>query len=389
MQPPPSPAPAEPTPGAPEVQSLTAARGVAALWVVAFHFWPDVLRLFPSAEVFSPIAQRGQNAVPFFFILSGYVLELNYASRFERLTAGAYQGFLGRRLGRIYPVHLATLLVVLAMVGVSRAAGWRLTDGGYTAGTFVENLLLLHAWEPYFTLSWNYPSWSISAEWFAYLWFPVACRLIAATSRSAARFAVAAAACLLAAICVYAFWEDLPARELARVAPTFLLGVFLFHATAGRRKPGRLLAYAPEAAVLLLVLALYRAGDLALIVALLGGFAALVYALARLGPGCSPLWTNPAAVSLGRVSYPVYMAHTLAQKVCYKLLPVARYADASLATRAGVLALYAAAIAAFCGATYYLVEQPFHRALRHRRAPRPGVSRALAATASETAPHPP
>ncbi len=42
----------------------------------------------------------------------------------------------------------------------------------FKAGTFVINLFLLQAFGliPYYT--YNVPSWSISAEWFAYLLFP-------------------------------------------------------------------------------------------------------------------------------------------------------------------------------------------------------------------------
>ena len=35
--------------------------------------------------------------------------------------------------------------------------------------TFVSNGLLVHAWGVLDELTWNYPSWSISAEWAAYL----------------------------------------------------------------------------------------------------------------------------------------------------------------------------------------------------------------------------
>lgn len=36
-----------------------------------------------------------------------------------------------------------------------------------------KNLLLIHAWPPNGAYSWNMPSWSISAEWAAYLVFPI------------------------------------------------------------------------------------------------------------------------------------------------------------------------------------------------------------------------
>ena len=82
------------------------------------------------------------------------------------------------RWARIYPVHFFTLLVVLGMVAVCRIKGWGLTDAGYGAWDFVLNLFLVQTWVPNFHLNWNYPSWSISSEWVAYLCFPFFCTVI-------------------------------------------------------------------------------------------------------------------------------------------------------------------------------------------------------------------
>ena len=118
-------------------------------------------------------------AVPGFFVLQrGFVLAHNYADHFSNLQIRSVLIFLGRRLVRIYPVHLMTLLSVLVMVLVAGHLDYQLAANGYTLQTFVENLFLVHYWLPSFTLSWNFPSWSISAEWFAYLLFPlIACGL--------------------------------------------------------------------------------------------------------------------------------------------------------------------------------------------------------------------
>src|SRR5262249_8096010 len=158
----------------PPVHSLTTLRGLAALWVVVYHFWPEVLVLLPGLALLTPLAVVGNLAVPCFFILSGFVLCYNYAPEFHRLSARDY----GRRLVRIYPVHLVTLLAVLAMALVSWRLGWALTDSGYTGRDFVLNVCLVHTWVPDFHLNWNYPSWSISSEWFAYLFFPAVCALL-------------------------------------------------------------------------------------------------------------------------------------------------------------------------------------------------------------------
>ena len=99
-----------------EILSLTSLRGFLAVWVVVYHFWNDVLRLFPFTEFLSPIVQMGHMAVPAFFMLSGFVLSYNYADRFHTLRRHEIVRFLCLRLARIYPVHLVTLLMVAAMV---------------------------------------------------------------------------------------------------------------------------------------------------------------------------------------------------------------------------------------------------------------------------------
>ncbi|MGL4551466.1 MAG: hypothetical protein ACRC33_09790 [Gemmataceae bacterium] len=42
-------------PRPPEIASLTALRGGLALWVVVFHFWNDILKLFPGMSPLTPV----------------------------------------------------------------------------------------------------------------------------------------------------------------------------------------------------------------------------------------------------------------------------------------------------------------------------------------------
>ncbi len=86
----------------PAIDSLTSLRGLAALWVVLYHFLADIVKLLPAANFLSPFVGQGHFAVPIFFVLSGYVLTYNYLD-----SIGAPHGryelfrFWGRRLLRI------------------------------------------------------------------------------------------------------------------------------------------------------------------------------------------------------------------------------------------------------------------------------------------------
>src|SRR5262249_17784272 len=97
-------------------------------------------------------------------------------------------------------------------------------------------LTLLHAWGVIASPGWNAPSWSISAEWFAYLLFPLlAPALLALRARAAALLlAVAALAATAAAFALAGWtlntWVGAPA--LTRVAGEFLCGAALCRAVA-------------------------------------------------------------------------------------------------------------------------------------------------------------
>ena len=60
----------------PQIHALTSLRGIAAWWVVLFHFDTYLLPYIPVA-VFQFIA-KGYLAVDLFFCLSGFVIFLNY-----------------------------------------------------------------------------------------------------------------------------------------------------------------------------------------------------------------------------------------------------------------------------------------------------------------------
>ena len=73
--------------GSPEqLASLTPLRGIAALWVVIFHFcW-----YFPAVhpERYTGAVYKGYLAVDMFFVLSGFVITHVYKEGFARRVTG-------------------------------------------------------------------------------------------------------------------------------------------------------------------------------------------------------------------------------------------------------------------------------------------------------------
>ena len=146
-------------------------RGFCAAMVALFHL-----------EAYSHFRMLGivQNAylfVDFFFVLSGFVIAANYA---RDLREGFGTGrFMLLRVGRLYPLHVATLGFLVALECLPfvlhrlapGAVPFSTQDRGI--GSLVINLLMLQATGIDRSLTWNFPSWSVSAELWTYLLFAV------------------------------------------------------------------------------------------------------------------------------------------------------------------------------------------------------------------------
>ena len=151
------------------LEALTGLRGLAAWYIVYFHLRLSLTDLLPS-PVITALA-RGYLAVDLFFMLSGFVMWLNYAERLQSLNRSAIGRFWWRRFARIWPLH-AVMLVGFAVL----AAALALKGGdrsGYPLGEVPLHLLLIQNWGFTRALAWNHPAWSISAEMAAYLLFPL------------------------------------------------------------------------------------------------------------------------------------------------------------------------------------------------------------------------
>jgi peptidoglycan/LPS O-acetylase OafA/YrhL len=167
-----------------EIVDLTICRAIFAAWVFTYHI--DLHANF-SAYLGSArsLIRRGYLGVDGFFLLSGFIL----ASVHPELSngfGGSFR-FWGKRLARIYPVHLAVLILLAAIAASGLALGIVPHDPGrFSLGALLQDLLLIQGWGVANQLAWNYPSWSISTEWAGYLAFPVFCFFTARLSGSVA-----------------------------------------------------------------------------------------------------------------------------------------------------------------------------------------------------------
>lgn len=330
-----------------DIPALTALRYGAAAWVVAFHF--THFTAVPGIETW-PLLGQGYLGVDFFFVLSGFILTHVYQ---PALAQGRfdYWAFIVKRFARIYPMHVATLgvfllLAWLAQRGALRADPWlgaeALAPSERSAmfRALVANLTLIHAWGATNRLWFNLPSWSISAEWFAYLSYPL---FVLARRRlpggAGARVGIAAASLLVLALLVERGLHGELTRltwnlGILRILPEFLLGMLLYRLgetrTAGARAPLGFAASAAAAVAVLVAGATIARGQAPVCAALaVLGFAAMIFFAAdATRHGRLRFLSASVPVYLGEISYSVYMVHLAVGLILFTaLLPGWRPAD--------------------------------------------------------------
>lgn len=275
-------------------------RFVAALGVFIFH-------LKTIDQGISP-AWNGSFGlfVDMFFILSGFVISYSYPSDAQGVRA--YSRFMIRRIARIYPLHLLSLLIFVLLIGVGLEHTARSTPLD-----FLYNLALVQAWGVSDHLSFNSPSWSISAEFFCYLIFPLL-MLLARKVKPVVLAAIVAALYLVLAHGHLPIWQERSQMYganydygMLRALPSFLNGILLailFRLSSPYRDKRVLFAGIAIFAVSVLVLNVFAKPDLAI---LLFSGAILLTAV-----GESAFAKIPGARLLGRLgntSYAIYMLH--------------------------------------------------------------------------------
>ena len=155
-------------------------RFLAALAVLFWHYnhFYDTVgapQFIPSAQPWHawlwPFYDFGLFGVQLFWCISGFIFAWKYS---RPIAAGAISGrqFFWLRFSRLYPLHLATLLLVTALQPWHRALVGN--DFHFEANDpwlFVKQLFLASDWIGGRQYSFNGPIWSISAEIAVYFLF--------------------------------------------------------------------------------------------------------------------------------------------------------------------------------------------------------------------------
>jgi peptidoglycan/LPS O-acetylase OafA/YrhL len=150
-------------------RALDSFRGLFALSVVIYHM--DIVGTFTDLAFF----RHADLFVEFFFVLSGFVMAHAYGKK-ERVD---FRRFVIARTFRLLPLHwlmLAVFIVLEVCKSIAYSKGisfnYEPFTGAAAPSEILPNALLLQSWtsltDP---LSFNYPSWSISVEYYMYMIF--------------------------------------------------------------------------------------------------------------------------------------------------------------------------------------------------------------------------
>lgn len=205
---------------------LDVLRGLAAIAVIVFHwqfFGSDINRVAPEGgfPIYRAIGeacltffyQCGASAVGLFFTLSGFVFFWLFKDAVQDGRISGWNFFVDR-FSRLYPLHLATLILVAIeqclYASMNGGRGW-VSPVNDTIG-FVRQLLIVPTWSPRRLEEFNLPVWSLMVEALVYVVFFVVVRRT--------RLGIAGTLVMLVLACFSAWYS----KDIAYGATSFFMG---------------------------------------------------------------------------------------------------------------------------------------------------------------------
>ncbi|MFC4944799.1 acyltransferase family protein [Pseudonocardia sp. GCM10023141] len=371
-----------------EFRGLTGLRIVAAAWVVLFHFhFTPLPWVAEVTSALGPLVTSGALGVDLFFVLSGFVIAHTYLDRLgPALRVRAAARFVWARAARIWPAYAVVFnlfgmwLVARLLLGSEKNVAFQSVQPEFSVKAWVEQLFMVQLWDkPFFDgASWVGATWSISAEWLAYLLFPVAALLFFRLRRLPVGVLLLGAVALMAPIAWSYLSTGNPYYEwswLIRILCGFGAGVLVQLAVRKLRWTSDLRRRASVAAVAIplliaagLVLGEFAGEGRGGVVILL--FPLLVGALALADRGPAMLLSMPWAVAGGRLSYSLYLVHIpMFEMYWWALRRFAWFGTHTMMAHLLGLAVLLSTIGV-AAVLHRMVEEPAQTALRQVHLPR-------------------
>jgi peptidoglycan/LPS O-acetylase OafA/YrhL len=360
------------------IPNLTPLRGIAALMVAVYHF-DGVIANFVSQQ-HTMLIQKCYLMVDLFFIMSGFIMLHVYGSTFTNMISKKdFLKFIGARFARIYPLHFFTLLLSVVLFYALQEPESPMNN----PLAIPTHLLLLHSFGIHSVFTWNVPSWSISAEWWAYMIFPLLVLFLGKYKNKGVILLSALSIILYFSILYFLprvdpFVPTLPVPHDLNVTydygyirgiAGFIAGMITYICFQQKEIEKFFITDFASIFLILTTALLFHFGVNDLLIVMC--FIPLVLAIAANQKGIYKLFQFRPLQYLGDISYSIYLIHSMAMFfVTVPILTALGYifkGPGSLQipffTGFWVCALYLLGIIVISSASYFLIERPCRRIL--------------------------
>jgi len=297
---------------------LESLRGIAAVMVAVSHFRID------SFIYQNQFIGNSYLWVDFFFVLSGFVIALNYQSKIKNFQS--LFAFQAKRFIRLYPLHLILLFMFLGLEYLellkelyTNSIGIAPAFSKNSISAFAHNIFLTHNLFLN-TVSWNYPSWSISAEFYTYFLFGV---LILLTRGSYKYILWTSVAMIFLSFFILLNSSMDTSQGIIRCFYSFFLGAIIFN--INQKSSIEISALFSYFIFTLALLGIYFSGpsqSIGINILMPLVFASLILSLllSRADNKLIKILSLNFLISLGAISYSIYMIHAFIWKLISVLL---------------------------------------------------------------------
>lgn len=278
---------------------LSGLRGLGAIWVTLFHV------CFQSVN---PLISAGYLGVDLFFLLSGFIISHVHRQDFARgYSFAEHRRFLQLRLLRIYPLHVFVLVLFAIFVLTATNFTQQYSHPErFGIAPFLASLFLVHNWGFGQRTVWNGPTWSLSAEWLAYLLFPL---MSIAVSKIKPKYSLLTAFLALVTLESILFFTKVPMdgvgkTGLLRIIFEFLAGCLLYrYASFDKRRSTHSLGWLAIGMLVasILVPQFHYFAPIS--------FALLIIAVVSQRGSIERILSSRPLLFLGDVSFSLYMCH--------------------------------------------------------------------------------
>ena len=295
------------------LQAVNGLRGPGALAIALAHF--GIATDAISVRHLEPIALL----VDLFFVLSGLVIAQAYSAKLSKPSA--IPEYVVRRFGRIWPVQVATLAVLvlyeLAKVALQSLSGRHFSsppfdpDGINLIQAIPTNLLLIQSLGFHDRETWNFPSWSLSVELVTYVLFAGFCLIQPRLRRVLVLLTIVVSIAILIFVAPYHMRSTFD-YGIFRCLAGFFAGTLCYEIIAHRRIPSFPMPTLVEM-VAVTTVCLWLAFAVGTYAAFLAPIVFSVFVLAFAGGHgrLSRMLVNKPLQILAEWSFAIYMVHAL------------------------------------------------------------------------------